>query len=385
MATIDSPTQPEPMTADAIRPASELITGVDVSHHQQDLDFEAVREAGHRFAIMKVTENNDHLDTYFSTYVGQARAAGLEVGAYHVFDYTLDGKSQADHYVDRVEQVIGFDGLLPPVVDVECWPAYYGASIHSVSAARLRDFVDEVYRRTGMAPVVYTSEYMWREVVGNPDGFADLPLWAACWGCDQPITLPEGWDDWTFWQDGLTKIPGRRARVDGNYFAGSGQQLRSLVQRPFSIAGGAVATAGGTVALDLGGRRGSEIRTSLDGEEWSDWQALRPTPTVEIGTAEGEYVVYAQLKDGPGLLAPVVSDTIVVDATPPEVTPPSVGLRLGPLVDGLGRYPGGRGVAGSGRDRRPRWREGGGRLCRGLADERCPGFGRTGRVRDLAG
>ena len=50
---------------------------------------------------------------------------------YHVFDYTLDGKAQADHFVDRLEVTGALDGTLPPVVDVECW-SYRGTSTHVV-------------------------------------------------------------------------------------------------------------------------------------------------------------------------------------------------------------------------------------------------------------
>jgi len=315
------------------------ISGIDVSHHQQDIDFGAVRDAGHFFALMKATENNDHLDTRFANYVGEARSAGLAVGAYHVFDYTLDGKAQADHFIDRIEAVASVEGLLPPTVDVECWRDYYGASIHSVAAARLRDFVDQVYRRTGVLPTVYVSEYMWREVVGDASGFEDLLLWTASWYRSSPI-VPDGWDGWTFWQvSNKWRVPGIEGRVDGNYFDGTKKELKALKTQPFSIGGGAAASGGGTVELDLGGRVGTHIRTSEDGETWSKWQRLRGTPTAVIGDTEGNYTVYAQLKNGPGVKSPVFKDSVVVDATPPEVFPPSVWLRTGPLGEGAASVP----------------------------------------------
>jgi GH25 family lysozyme M1 (1,4-beta-N-acetylmuramidase) len=318
------------------RPKSKLITGIDVSHHNGDIDYRAVKDAGHRFVFIKATQDNDFIDPMFPTNMARARAAGLAAGAYHFFDYTLDGREQADHFIDRVEAAGGIDGALPPVVDVECW-APIGPSIHAVSAARLRDFVERVYERTGVLPLVYTSVFMWREVVGNAEGFEDLPLWAACWGCDRPISIAPGWAEWTFWQEGLTRIPGV-GRLDGNYFDGSRKQLKALRTRPFSVGGG-VAAAGGTVELDLGGRSGTHIRTSPDGETWTDWQPLRGTPTTVIGDTEGTYTVYAQLKNGPGLRSPVFRDSVVVDATPPELSEPSVWLRTGALGTGAATVP----------------------------------------------
>ena len=32
-------------------PAASYVTGIDVSHHQSEIDFEAVRDDGHRFVI----------------------------------------------------------------------------------------------------------------------------------------------------------------------------------------------------------------------------------------------------------------------------------------------------------------------------------------------
>lgn len=334
-ASEDPEPSPEPVAATfglvqaELKPKSKLITGLDVSHHNGDIDYTAVREAGHRFVFIKATQDNDFLDPMFPTNMARARAAGLAAGAYHFFDYTLDGREQADHFIDRVESVGGIDDTLPPVVDVECW-APIGSSIHAVSAARLRDFVERVYERTGRMPLLYTSVFMWREVMGNAEGFEDLPMWAACWGCDQPISIAPGWDEWVFWQEGLTRIPSV-GRLDGNYFFGTNKDLKSLKLRPFTIAGGDVATGGGKVELDLGGRDATHVRTSPDGEDWSDWNRIRSTPTATIPKREGTYEVYAQFRNGPGLKSPVVTDSIVVDATPPEVSVPTVALRSGTL------------------------------------------------------
>ena len=319
------------------KPKTKLIPGIDVSHHNGDIDYSKVKEDGHRFVFIKATQDNDFVDPMFPTNLARARAAGLAAGAYHFFDYTLDGTAQADHFIDRVEAADGIDDALPPVVDVECWGPI-GASIHAVSAARLRDFVERVFERTGRMPIVYTSVRMWSEVVGNAEGFDDLPLWAACWGCDAPPSLAPGWDGWAFWQDGLDRIPGV-GRLDGNYFSGTKKELKAMKLRPFAIAGGAPATAGGTVELDLGGRDGTHIRTSLDGESWTKWGRIGSTPTAQIPAAEGEHTVYAQLRNGPGLKSPVVSDSVVVDDTPPEVSTPTVSLHTAPLAEGATGVP----------------------------------------------
>jgi GH25 family lysozyme M1 (1,4-beta-N-acetylmuramidase) len=314
-------------TPDSARSGSRALSGIDVSHHNGDIDYAKVREAGHRFVFIKATQDNDFIDPLFPTNLARARAAGLAAGAYHFFDYTLDGTAQANHFLDRVEAAGGIEGALPPVVDVECWGPI-GASIHAVSTARLRDFVERVYERTGRMPIVYTSVHMWSEVVGNAEGFEGLPLWAACWGCDAPPDLAPGWDEWSFWQTGIDRIPGV-GRLDGNFFGGNKRDLNALKLRPFSIEGGAIATTGDQVTLDLGGRDAIHIRTSPDGETWTKWSRIGSSPMTTLPAEEGEHSVFAQLRNGPGLKSPVVSDSIIVDRTPPEMSAPIVSLREG--------------------------------------------------------
>jgi hypothetical protein len=153
-----------------------------------------------------------------------------------------------------------------------------------------------------------------------------------------PPSLAPGWDDWTFWQTGVSRIPGV-GRLDGNYFSGKKKDLDALKLRPFTIAGGAVASGGGRVELDLGGRDATHLRTSPDGEQCSEWDRIQGTPETSIPSEEGQHAVYAQFRNGPGPRSPVFSDSIFVDATPPEVSPPTVLLRAGPMVDADLRVP----------------------------------------------
>lgn len=316
---------------------SDLISGIDVSHHNGDIDYARVRDAGNEFVFIKATQDNEFVDPMFQTNLSLAREAGLAAGGYHFFDYTLDGTDQADHFVDRLELAGGIDDALPPVVDVECW-APIGASIHAVSTARLRDFVGRVYERTGRLPIIYTSVFMWKEVVGNAEGFEDHPLWAACWGCDAPPSTAAGWDGWAFWQTGVNNIAGV-GRLDGNFFSGSADDLDGLRLRPLTIESGAPATASQEVGLDLGGRVATHVRTSTDGETWSDWSAIRSLPQATLGPEEGSQSLYVQLRNGPRLTSPVYRDSITLDRRGPGLSTPVIRLLAGPLASDLASVP----------------------------------------------
>lgn len=328
----ESTLEPEP-TPTPDRSATRL-PGIDISHHNGDIDFERVRKAGKRFVFMKATQATDFIDPRFTQNVERARASGIAHGAYHFFDYQTDGRAQADHFLDVVEAQGGLDGSLPPVVDVECWRPI-GPSIHVLSATRLRDFVDRVYERTGRFPIVYTSVRMWREVMGDAQGFGDLPLWAACWGCDTPA-LPAGWRDWVVWQTGLTRIPrvgrvGDRliSRLDGNFFNGGDRELEALRSGPLLLTNGTRFAGGSRVRLDVSRLEGTEVRTSLDGLTWGDWATRGASVPLDLPEEEREHTVYVQARLRPDLESPVVPVRLVMDLTPPVVLGPEVVLALG--------------------------------------------------------
>ena len=95
-----------------------------------------------------------------------------------------------------------------------------------------------------------------------------------------------------------------------------------------------MATASRQVEIDLGGRTGTHMRTSPDGQDWSRWSPIRGTPRAELGSGEGSHTLHVQLRDGAGSKSPVFSDCIVLDTSGPQVSAPTVRLRLGPLGTG---------------------------------------------------
>ena len=48
---------------------------------------------------------------------------------------------------------------------------------------------------------------------------------------------PTGWDDWVFWQTGVSRIKGLGKKLDGNVFSGSKSDLQALQLRPLDDRG----------------------------------------------------------------------------------------------------------------------------------------------------
>ena len=303
------------------------MTGVDVSHWNGTVPFIRLRAAGHRFVIAKASQGSAFVDPLFVRHRAAARAAGLVTGAYHFFDPRVDGVAQAEHFLGVIAPDGTADGVLAPVIDVECF-APFGPVPRADAVARLRAMTDTIHARTGRYPMIYTSRSMWQRMTGGDPGFGHLPLWVACWRCRSPI-LPAGWTSFAIWQVGAFIIPGRGRRIDGNVMPGGEEALARLVGRPLVVDGGGV-TARSRVAIDLGSLDGAEVRTAVGGSAWSAWGPRRDRIRVALPEADGPTTIAVQLRDPRGTAGPVVERMVTIDRTPPVVS-----MRAGRPVAGL--------------------------------------------------
>jgi lysozyme len=202
------------------------VKGLDLSHWNSGYTMTAVKTAGFAFEYYKATQGTYMIDATYSTQTKRALTAGLKAGAYHFFDYRLDGVAQARYFVAAVKARGGFHGHLRPVVDVECL-GVLGKPVAFKAIPRLRAFLTEVRRLVGVTPIVYTSIQEWKNVTGGSAKFGDTMLWSAEWAKTAPLKFPPGWTKWTFWQYGSAHVSG--IRLDGNVYAGSATGLANLI------------------------------------------------------------------------------------------------------------------------------------------------------------
>jgi GH25 family lysozyme M1 (1,4-beta-N-acetylmuramidase) len=206
-------------------PAGYPVTGIDVSAFQGDVDWAAVAAGGAKFAYARASEQADIPDRFFPTNYREAKANGLYVGAYHRARPDVSGgKAQADFFVDNAQYVS--DGrTLPPMLDIEwprsTWPglnACYNLTPTQL-AAWIRDFVDEVARRTGRLAMIYTNPNWWNPCTNRNTTFGANPLFNSGY-TPSPPPPPAGWSTWTFWQysDSGT-LPGDQDVFNGTYAA----------------------------------------------------------------------------------------------------------------------------------------------------------------------
>lgn len=174
--------------------------GVDVSVHQGRIDWSKVERDHIRFAYIKASEGIDFTDARFSTNWNEARAAGLDVGAYHFFTLCTPGADQALNFL----AVIGDrQADLAPAVDLELKGNCARRPETSVVRHELDSFLAAVEQRTHHRVVLYVGpEFNQRYGAPRRD------LWVR-----RLYRRPAGHP--TYWQvQGRARVVGIRGAVD---------------------------------------------------------------------------------------------------------------------------------------------------------------------------
>lgn len=189
----------------AQRSDAATMRGIDVSHYQGHVDWQAVASAGYSFAFYKLTEGSTFTDPTAARNETAGRAAGLRMGPYHFFRGA--GLAEAAHFLRALPpDVAALPARLPPALDLEAPMPDDGGT---EALAWLRAVEDALHAR----PFVYVGR-AWARLHGLrrwPE-LADYPLWLACWET-QPI-VPEPWASWAVWQTGSARVPGVNGKCD---------------------------------------------------------------------------------------------------------------------------------------------------------------------------
>lgn len=204
-------------------PVNYQIHGIDVSRHQQNISWDAVKQmkvnnVAVGFAFIKATEGTDLIDEQFKTNMRNALAAEIPRGAYHFFTGSKSGKLQAANFVENVYLK---KGDLPPVLDVE---QANGASLSDLQQ-RVADWLKLVEKRYKVKPIIYSNISFYNKFLAGK--FDDYPLWVAHY---LERNKPRIQRNWTFWQHNETgHVNGISANVDFNVFNGDSTAFNNLL------------------------------------------------------------------------------------------------------------------------------------------------------------
>ena len=197
------------------------IQGIDVSHHQGEIDWSEVKQQSIRFAFIKATEGGNFKDKKFQLNWTNAQSVGIDVGAYHFFTFCKTGKEQAINFIETVPKN---DTALPPVVDLE-----FGGNCNlqvddSTVLSEIQSFLNEVESHYGKKVILYVTHefydhFMNDQFLGNPIWIRDI--------YQQPV-LPKQrkWLIWQFANRG--HLQGIETYVDLNVFNGNEELYNGL-------------------------------------------------------------------------------------------------------------------------------------------------------------
>ena len=193
----------------------KYLTGIDVSEHQYDIDWEKVAADGIDFAMIRVgyrgsTAGQIYTDEYFEKNIAGATAAGLKVGVYF-YSQAINAEEAAEEARFVVERLRGTNVSGPIAYDLEFYTA---------DEARTDDLTGEqatqnalafcdVIRQAGYEPVVYMNLH-WAGSMYGMEALAHLPVWLASYGpvpaLDRGVTL------WQYSESGV--VDGVEGPVD---------------------------------------------------------------------------------------------------------------------------------------------------------------------------
>jgi GH25 family lysozyme M1 (1,4-beta-N-acetylmuramidase) len=193
-------------------PLSERARGIDVSEYQGEIDWDAVRDDGISFAIIRASSGH-HVDPAFVTNWERAGNAGILRGSYHYLHADLTG--QAALFAETV-------GDRP--LELGYWGDFEDAPLTSEKCGLFLAACDE---RTGRRTGVY-SRANFIDRFGVPPWATGRKLWIADWRDRPNPALPAAWDRWEFWQyrvGDAGSVGGISTRIDLDMYLGTEEQL----------------------------------------------------------------------------------------------------------------------------------------------------------------
>ena len=192
--------------------------GVDVSSFQGDIDWQAVKNSGIEFAIVRLgyrgySSGKLVRDDYAVKNLEGARKAGLKVGAYF-FSQALNTREADEEIAFMMDVLDGFLPDMPLILDWEIPTA--DARTAKMDARTLTDIqlhFCKTIKDKGYEPMVYFNWYQ-SEHLYYLSELEDYPFWLALY--QDRMTYPWKVEMWQYTCTG--RVPGIRGDVDINVY-----------------------------------------------------------------------------------------------------------------------------------------------------------------------
>lgn len=198
--------------------AADSKLGIDVSGHQGEIDWQAVKDSGVEFVFIRVgnrgtTEGKLYPDSYAQDYYTGAKEAGLSVGVYFFSQAITVPEAQAEaRYV--LQLMKNWELELPVVYDWE-WAGKDArtANMDAQLLTRCTLSFCEMIEAAGFRPMIYFNYTQGLELL-DLNRLADYDFWLALY--EPAPRFPYRVDFWQYSCEGT--VPGISGNVDMNLY-----------------------------------------------------------------------------------------------------------------------------------------------------------------------
>ena len=183
--------------------------GIDISTWQGDIDFEAVKEAGCEFVIIRIGFSHRgefRVDEKYRQNIEGAKAVGLPVGIY-LFSYDHTEESLLSSLEGMFNELENESLDLPIVFDWENFENYQDYEMSFQMLNHLYDVFESEVKSKGYQSMLYGSTYYMENIWEKTD---TRPIWLAHYVSETTYEGPH-----QIWQlSGTGRIPGIHGNVD---------------------------------------------------------------------------------------------------------------------------------------------------------------------------
>jgi lysozyme len=193
--------------------SNKYIKGIDISHHQNVINWSEINTSEIKFVIIKSTEGSDWVDPRFKFNWKESHKRNLFIGAFHRFSLLSNGINQAKNFISTVPKL---ENSIPPAIDIQ---NLINANLDEDSDAfkELVVLENELFEYYGKKPIFYSSEYHYNKYI--KDNFINNKVWIYDHGNNAPSLFKNISGIWQFSING--KVLGIKGNVDVDYFNGT--------------------------------------------------------------------------------------------------------------------------------------------------------------------
>lgn len=183
-----------------------MIKGIDISNHNENIDFNRVKADGVEFIYIKATEGTTYQDPLLNQHYSGALNKGFKLGFYHYLVASSEPETQAENFYNQIKDK---QNDLKPCLDIE-------TNGYNVMDYALR-FIARFNKLSNMELCIYASPYFINDNLDSRLG--GYSLWVAHYGVNQPMAN-------LIWGDGYSghqytdtgRVDGINGNVDMNNF-----------------------------------------------------------------------------------------------------------------------------------------------------------------------